>query len=85
MSHLAIISGFNLDTCGIHVFKGHTSSTCRIEHCSSILTVDITIVNAFGLPFCRPKAALLFLFFGDFRCDVSLLIVIRVIYKYRNR
>ena len=33
----------------------------------------------------RPKAALLFLFFGDFRCGVSLFIVIRVIYKYRNR
>ena len=33
----------------------------------------------------RPKAALLFLFFSDFRCDVSLFIVIRVIYKYRNR
>ena len=33
----------------------------------------------------RPKAALLFWFFGDFRCGVSLFIVVRVIYKYRNR
>ena len=33
----------------------------------------------------RPKAALLFWFFGDFRCEVSLFIVICVIYKYRNR
>ena len=33
----------------------------------------------------RPKAALLFWFFGYFRCGVSLFIVIRVIYKYRNR
>ena len=33
----------------------------------------------------RPKAALLFGFFGDFRCGVSLFIVIRVIYKYINR
>ena len=33
----------------------------------------------------HPKAALLFWFFGDFRCDVSLFMVIRVIYKYRNR
>ena len=32
----------------------------------------------------RPKAALLFWFFGDFRCDLSLFIVILVIYKYRN-
>ena len=32
----------------------------------------------------RPKAALLFWFMGDFRCGVSLFIVIRVIYKYRN-
>ena len=28
---------------------------------------------------------ILFWFFGDFRCGVSLFIVIRVIYKYRNR
>ena len=33
----------------------------------------------------RPKAALLFWFFRDFRCGVSLLIVILVIYKYKNR
>ena len=33
----------------------------------------------------RPKAALSFWFFGDFRCGVSLFIVIHVIYKYRNR
>ena len=33
----------------------------------------------------RPKTALLFWFFGDFRCGVPLLIVILVIYKYRNR
>ena len=31
----------------------------------------------------RPKAALLFLFFGDFRCGVPLSIVILVIYKYK--
>ena len=33
----------------------------------------------------RPKAALLFWFFGDFRCGVPLFIVILVIYKYKNR
>ena len=33
----------------------------------------------------RPKAALLFGFFGDFRCCMLLFIVIRVIYKYKNR
>ena len=33
----------------------------------------------------RPKAALLFWFFGGFRCGVPLCIVILVIYKYRNR
>ena len=32
----------------------------------------------------RPKAALLFWFFGDFRCGV-LFIVILVIYEYKNR
>ena len=33
----------------------------------------------------RPKAALLFWLFGDFRCDVPLFIVILVTYKYSNR
>ena len=33
----------------------------------------------------RPKAALLFLFFGDFRCGALLFMVIHVIYKYKNR
>ena len=33
----------------------------------------------------RPKASLLFFFFGDFRSGVSLFVVFLVIYKYRNR
>ena len=33
----------------------------------------------------RPKAALLFLFFGDFRCGALLFMVIHVIYKYKDR
>ena len=33
----------------------------------------------------RPKAALLFWFFGDFRCGVLLFMIILVIYKYKNR
>ena len=33
----------------------------------------------------RPKAALLFWFFGDFRCGALLFIVIYVRYKYKNR
>ena len=32
----------------------------------------------------RPKAALLFWFFGDFRCGALLFMVIHVIYKYEN-
>ena len=32
----------------------------------------------------RPKAALLFLFFGDFRCGALLFMVILFIYKYKN-
>ena len=32
----------------------------------------------------RPKAALLFWFFGDFRCGVLLFMVILVINKYKN-
>ena len=34
---------------------------------------------------CRPKAALLFWFFGDFRCGVPLFVVVLVIYKYKTR
>ena len=33
----------------------------------------------------RPKTALLFWFFGDFRCGVLLFKVILIIYKYKNR
>ena len=33
----------------------------------------------------RPKAALLFWFFGDFGCGALLFMVVRVIYKYKNR
>ena len=33
----------------------------------------------------HPKAALLFWFFGDFRCGALSFMVIHVIYKYRNR
>ena len=33
----------------------------------------------------RPRAALLFWFFGDFRCGAWLVMVIHVIYKYKNR
>ena len=33
----------------------------------------------------RPKAAVLFWFFGDFRCGALLFMVIYVIYKYKNR
>ena len=32
----------------------------------------------------RPKAALLFWFFGDFRCGALLFMVVHVIYKYKN-
>ena len=38
-----------------------------------------------GLLDCRPKAALLFWFFGDFRCGALLFMVIHVIYKYKNK
>ena len=33
----------------------------------------------------RPNAALLFWFFGDFRCGALLFIVIHFIYKYKNK
>ena len=33
----------------------------------------------------RPGAALLFWFFGDFRCGALLFMVIHVIYKYKNK
>ena len=32
-----------------------------------------------------PKAALLFWFFGDFRCGALLFMVIHVIYKYKDK
>ena len=35
--------------------------------------------------YASPKAALLFSFFGGFRCGVPLFIVMLVVYKYKNR
>ena len=35
--------------------------------------------------YCFAKAALLFWFFGDFRCGALLFMVIHVIYKYKNK
>ena len=50
--------------------------------------VDRKLVQAPPLPVIfiagRPKAALLFWFFGDFRCGALLFMVIHVIYKYKN-
>ena len=49
--------------------------------------MDITYSNN-GFQAClagRPKAALLFWFFGDFRCGALLFMVIHVIYKYKNK
>ena len=48
---------------------------------SLIVCIELTELLLAG----RPKAALLFWFFRDFRCGVLLLIVLLVIYKYRNR
>ena len=41
--------------------------------------------QVFSLLAVRTKAALLFWFFGDFRCGALLFMVILVIYKYKNR
>ena len=33
----------------------------------------------------RPRAALLFWFFGDFGCGALLFVVVRVVCKYKNK
>ena len=49
--------------------------------------VDSKLVQAPPVIFIagRPKAALLFWFFGDFRCGALLFVVIHALYKYKNR
>ena len=48
--------------------------------------VDRTLVEATQYFIAgRPKAALLFWFFGDFRCGALLFMVILVMYTYKNR
>ena len=47
----------------------------------SFLKHNVTLTLRAG----RPKAALLFWFFGGYRCGVPLFIVMLVIYKYKNR
>ena len=55
------------------------------EHEKLFFTVDQTSLSPPVIFIAgRPTAALLFWFFGDFRCGALLFIVIHVIYKYKN-
>ena len=49
------------------------------------MLIDIKMKKKSAAELGRPKAALLFWFFGDFRCGALLFVVVRVIYKYKNR
>ena len=55
--------------------------------CLSFLLIYVLIYKYLYALFIagRPKAALLFWFFGDFRCGALLFMVIYVIYKYKDR
>ena len=59
---------------------GHVKShECKAIY--SRIVVNIHLLHS--CEFC--KAALLFWFFGDFRCGALLFMVIHVIYKYKNK
>ena len=53
--------------------------------CGANCHQNASFVDSFIFIAGRPKAALLFWFFGDFRCGALLFMVIHVIYKYKNK
>ena len=69
-------SGGKFATC-YHQFRT-LKTKCSLPNYSECMKQSIFIAG-------RPKAALLFWFFGDFRCGALLFIIIHVIYKYKNR
>ena len=50
-----------------------------------VLKLRVHMLILFAKESSRPKAALLFWFFGDFRCGALLFMVSHVIYKYKSR
>ena len=64
----------------------HSAITCNIEEPKQKYRLG-TVSNRLPSNFIagRPKAGLLFCFFGDFRRGVLLFMVILVIYKCKNR
>ena len=56
-----------------------------LEYPVMLITLILVISPSVFFIAGRPKAALLFWFFGNFRCGALLFMVIHVIYKYKNR
>ena len=54
-------------------------------HNSHLLAASLPMPSPVIFIASRPRAALLFWFFGDFRCGALLFMVVHVIYKYKNR
>ena len=65
--------------CLVKQAPGFNRPCCKRFYIVSVIKILKKVIAG------RPKAALLFWFFGDFRCGVPLFIVIPVIYQYRNR
>ena len=57
--------------------------SCRSYMIRLCIDTDIQCLRNFIAG--RPKAALLFWFFDDFRCGALFFMVIHVIYKYKNK
>ena len=71
-----------------YFYRSFLTSECYFFHIS--LSTQYTVAVCFGN--IKPEsalvpglAALLFWFFGDFRCGALLFMVIHVIYKYKNK
>ena len=70
-----------------HYEPPHLDLCCLQIQLYLIFSLQVMVVKLTPVIFIagRPKAALLFWFFGDFRCGALLFMVIHVIYKYKNR
>ena len=67
---------------GVYIFRNlFDLLECPVMLMTLIFVIKFKVIFIAG----RPKAALLFWFFGDFRCGALLFMLIHVIYKYKNR
>ena len=79
MRHIAFRLCFVFVVCSCFIWRTKAELRARVGRPQTSSSPPVIFIAG------RPKAALLFWFFGDFRCGALLFMVIHVIYKYKNK